>query len=148
MKKHMGKKALAFLMAVLMLAAAGCSQGGETSSVGGSTEGDSSEQGSEKVTFTIAVGLNPLSKDEDFNNKEIFKLAEEATNVHIEWMPIAAADATDKVNIMLTSDLPDAFLGLIGTDRLPATWIPSLIWQRTICSRRMRPTLWRITSPA
>ena len=118
MKKHMGKKALAFLMAVLMLAAAGCSQGGETSSVGGSTEGDSSEQGSEKVTFTIAVGLNPLSKDEDFNNKEIFKLAEEATNVHIEWMPIAAADATDKVNIMLTSDLPDAFLGLIGTDQI------------------------------
>ena len=80
--------------------------------------GDSSEQGSEKVTFTIAVGLNPLSKDEDFNNKEIFKLAEEATNVHIEWMPIAAADATDKVNIMLTSDLPDAFLGLIGTDQI------------------------------
>ena len=139
MKKHMGKKALAFLMAVLMLAAAGCSQGGETSSVGGSTEGDSSEQGSEKVTFTIAVGLNPLSKDEDFNNKEIFKLAEKDTNVHIEWMPIAAADATDKVNIMLTSDLPI---------RLPATWIPSLTWQRTICSRRMRPTLWRITSPA
>ena len=54
-------------------------------------------------------------------NKEIFKLAEEATNVHIEWMPIAAADATDKVNIMLTSDLPDAFLGLIGTDQIASS---------------------------
>src|SRR5699024_8932664 len=46
------------------------------------------------------------------------KLAEEATNVHIEWMPIAAADATDKNNIMLTSDLPDAFLGLISSDQI------------------------------
>ena len=70
----------------------------------------------EKTTFKIAVLLHPLTKDEDFNNKEVFKQAEEATGVHIEWLPISAADAEDKVNIMLASDLPDAFFGLVGED--------------------------------
>lgn len=118
MKKHMGKKAAAFLLAVLMLTAAGCSGGGETASTTGGDGLQASTDGTEKKTFRIAVSLHPLTKDEDFNNKEIYKLAEEATNVHIEWMPIAAADATDKVNIMLTSDLPDAFLGLISSDQI------------------------------
>ena len=118
MKKHMGKKAAAFLLAVLMLTAAGCSGGGETASTTGGDGSQASTDGTEKKTFRIAVSLHPLTKDEDFNNKEIYKLAEEATNVHIEWMPIAAADATDKVNIMLTSDLPDAFLGLISSDQI------------------------------
>lgn len=69
----------------------------------------------EPVTFQIAVTLHPLTKDEDFNNKEAFRAAEEATGVHIEWIPIASSDASDKVNIMLASDLPDAFLGgLVG----------------------------------
>ena len=72
----------------------------------------------EKTTFKIAVLLHPLTKDEDFNNKEVFKQAEEATGVHIEWLPISAADAEDKVNIMLASDLPDAFFGLVGEGQI------------------------------
>ena len=80
-----------------------------------SAEGNGQE---EKTTFKIAVVLHPLTKDEDLNNKEIYKQAEEATGVHIEWIPIADSDAEDKVNIMLASDLPDAFLGLISESQI------------------------------
>lgn len=72
----------------------------------------------EGKTFKIAVVMHPLNQDEDFNNKEIYKLAEEATGIHIEWIPISSAEAEDKVNIMLASDLPDAFLGLIGETQI------------------------------
>ncbi|MGI6260617.1 MAG: hypothetical protein ACOYJR_02115 [Acutalibacteraceae bacterium] len=120
MKQHLCKRALALLTTVFVLGAAGCSN--KTPPSAGSTSLDSASQAesgaNEAVTFTIAVGLNPLSKDEDFNNKEAFKLAEKDTNVHINWMPIAAADASDKVNIMITSDLPDAFIGLIDSDQI------------------------------
>ena len=50
--------------------------------------------------------------------RKAYKKAEEATGVHIEWIPISSADADDKVNIMLASDLPDAFLGLIGEGQI------------------------------
>ena len=80
--------------------------------------GIAAAEDNEPITFKIAVSLNPLCKDEDFNNKAIFKYAEEKTNVHIEWIPIAAADASDKVSVMLTSDLPDAFLGLIDSNQI------------------------------
>ena len=79
------------------------------------------------MTFTIAVDLHPLTKDEDFNNKEAFKMAEEATGVHIEWMPIATSDAEDKVNIMLASDLPDAFLGTLLNESKISTILDSFV---------------------
>lgn len=66
----------------------------------------------EKTTFTIAVKKHALSKCDDFNEMKIFQMAEEATGVHIEWMPVEDG-AAEKVNAMLTADLPDAFLGLL-----------------------------------
>lgn len=71
----------------------------------------------EKVTFTIAAGKHALSKCDDFNDKLIFQLAEEATGVHIDWITVEDG-AGEKVNAMLTADLPDAFLGLIGETQL------------------------------
>lgn len=64
----------------------------------------------EKVEFTI---VNILQPDQmDFNNMEIFKLLEEATNVRINWESYDTTSYTDQKNIMLASaDLPDAFFG-------------------------------------
>lgn len=122
----MKRKVLAVLLAAVMAVMAGCGSSApaetkapETKAGGdggtASAEGNGQE---EKTTFKIAVVLHPLTKDEDLNNKEIYKQAEEATGVHIEWIPIADSDAEDKVNIMLASDLPDAFLGLISESQI------------------------------
>ena len=93
----MKRKGIAALLALSMVLAAGGTGGMKVSAA------------EDTVTFKIAVLLNPLNKDEDFNNQEAYKKAEEATGVHIEWIPLSAAEAGDKTNIMLASDLPDAF---------------------------------------
>ena len=63
MKQHLCKRALALLTTVFVLGAAGCSD--KTPPSAGSTSLDSASQAescaNEAVTFTIAVGLNPLS---------------------------------------------------------------------------------------
>lgn len=102
----MRRKGIAALLTMSMVLAAGGTGGAVVSAA------------EDPVTFKVAVMLNPLCKDEDFNNQEAYKKAEEATGVHIEWIPISSADADDKVNIMLASDLPDAFLGLIGEGQI------------------------------
>ena len=110
----MKKRIMALLLGVCLAVMPGCGE----SNIVGDNAAEERESGEKTTTFKVAVVLHPLSKDEDFNNKEIYKKAEEATGVHIEWIPIAAADAEDKVNIMLASDLPDAFLGLIGENQI------------------------------
>lgn len=125
----MKKKLIALLLAAVLTAITGCggqnAASGDAAQAPGDTAAAQTEAGEptptdskEKTTFKIAVLLHPLTKDEDFNNKEVFKQAEEATGVHIEWLPISAADAEDKVNIMLASDLPDAFFGLVGEGQI------------------------------
>ena len=96
-EKGMKRKVLAILLAAVMTVMAGCkgTAPAETKTPeaqAGGEEASSAEAGGqqEKTTFKIAVVLHPLTKDEEFNNKEIYKLAEEATGVHIEWIPIAA----------------------------------------------------------
>lgn len=44
-------------------------------------------------------------------------MAEEATGVHIEWVYVEDG-AGEKVNTMLTADMPDAFLGLLGESQI------------------------------
>lgn len=42
------------------------------------------------------------------------KAAEEATNVHIEWVEIPASGWKEKINIMFSTDsLPDAIIGAV-----------------------------------
>ena len=130
----MKKKLIAVLLAAAMLTSlcscgnsdSGSENGGTQAQEAEGTDADASG-GKEPVTFTIAVDLHPLTKDENFNNKEAFKMAEEATGVHIEWMPIATSDAEDKVNIMLASDLPDAFLGTLLSESKISTNIDSFV---------------------
>lgn len=122
----MKRKVLAVFLAAVMAVMAGCGSSApaetkapETKAGGDGGTASAEENGQEeKTTFKIAVVLHPLTKDEDLNNKEIYKQAEEATGVHIEWIPIADSDAEDKVNIMLASDLPDAYLGLISESQI------------------------------
>ncbi len=74
----------------------------------------------ELVTFRVAVSKHTHCMIEDFNEMAGFKMAEEATGVHIEWITVQDG-ATEKVNAMLTADLPDAFLGLLGQSQIAAS---------------------------
>lgn len=65
----------------------------------------------DKKTFKIAVTRNTLDKSKNYNEKEIFIRAEKDTNMHIEFVEIPSGTETERVPIMLASDLPDAFLG-------------------------------------
>lgn len=104
----------------------GC--GGKESS--NSTSSDTSAQSSvaqqsnqngipskEKKTFKIAVYRHSLDKSKNFNEKEIFIRAEKETNIHIDFVEIPSGTESEKVPIMLASDLPDAFLGSLLTEQ-------------------------------
>lgn len=135
MRKGFWKRVLAVGLAIGLLA--GCGEKkpdeGGAATGNGSTAGtetterkqESSAAGTEqtadapkeKVTFKVAVFKHALSKMDDFNEMAGFKAAEEATGVHIEWVYIS--DGSDeKVNALLTADLPDAFLGLMNETRI------------------------------
>lgn len=60
----------------------------------------------EKVTLRILTG-NSAANPADFNDLQIIKDIEEATNVHIEWI-MAGSGFEEKKSLMLaTNDLPD-----------------------------------------
>jgi putative aldouronate transport system substrate-binding protein len=63
-----------------------------------------------KETFKIATVKHTLDKTANWNEKEIFKIAEEQTNIHINWIEIVAGTEAEKIPILLATDLPDAFL--------------------------------------
>lgn len=124
------KRLLALLLAATMSlgALAGC---GSKESSGEQEQQESSkkeeaddkpEEDAEKeaVTFEIAVKKHALSKCDDFNEMEAFKMAEEATNVHIDWIYIEDG-STEKVNALLTADLPDAFLGVLSESQIASS---------------------------
>lgn len=77
------------------------------------------------ITFKIAVTKHALSKCDDFNDMLAFQMAEEATGVHIEWIYVEDG-AGEKVNTMLTADMPDAFWGLLNENQI-ATSIDSFM---------------------
>jgi putative aldouronate transport system substrate-binding protein len=68
----------------------------------------------DKETFKIAVVKHTLDKTNNWNEKEIFKMAEEATNIHIEWIEMTSGTEAEKIPIMLATDLPDVFLRSLG----------------------------------
>lgn len=64
----------------------------------------------EKETFTIAV--RQVSPIKSAAEKACVLAAEEATNIHIEWMEIPASGWNEKINVMVsTGNMPDAILG-------------------------------------
>lgn len=72
------------------------------------------------TTLTIAMMRNAADLSEDFNDKPIFKMAEEATGIHINWISVDQNIQEERVSVMLSSpeDMPDAFLRLISEDQL------------------------------
>ena len=90
----------------------GTTTGETTASATAATETDTTP-----ITFKIAVTKHALSKCDDFNNMLGFQMAEEATGVHIEWVYVEDG-AGEKVNTMLTADMPDAFLGLLSENQI------------------------------
>lgn len=69
----------------------------------------------------IAVYQNPNYRGNDYNDMPAIKAAEEATGIHINWVPILHSVSTEQTNIMLASnELPDAMLGLVSTAQVAA----------------------------
>lgn len=93
----------------------GTTTGETAASVTAATETDTTP-----ITVRIAVGKHAFSKCDDFNDKVAFQMAEEATGVHIEWLYVEDG-AQEKVNTMLTADMPDAFLGLLSENQIAAS---------------------------
>lgn len=96
----------------------------EESSVAESTQESSSEAAeSDEIaldafagtTLTIAVKRHTADTTENWNEKAAFKMAEEATGIHIEFIELEESVMSERVNIMLASDMPDAFWGVIGS---------------------------------
>ena len=70
----------------------------------------------EKETFTIAVPQQSTLKSAA--EKQCVIDAEEATNVHIEWIEIPQSGWKEKINIMFSTDgLPDAIIGEVDMAR-------------------------------
>ena len=68
-----------------------------------------------RKTYKIAVFRHTLCKADSFNDKIAWQQAEEDTNIHIEWIEVVFRYGRGKGSpIMLASDLPDAFLGLLN----------------------------------
>lgn len=124
------KRIIASTLAALMVSAAvsGCSGNNTASSTAaaasaaGSAASGTASAGSASQslplvsttkTFKIAVYKHALDKSTDVNSKEIFKIAEKETNVHIDWTTVDAGSENDKVPVMMASDPPEAFLRLV-----------------------------------
>lgn len=114
---------LSTTMVLSMLAGCGTTNSTTETATGGTTTGETAsataatETDTTPITFKIAVTKHALSKCDDFNDKVAFQMAEEATGVHIEWVTVEDG-AGEKVNTMLTADMPDAFLGLLGESQI------------------------------
>lgn len=101
----------------------GCgSEGNESGSLSGTEDAApaETETDTEPVTFRIAVMKHTHCMVDDFNEKPAFQMAEEATGVHIDWITVPDG-STEKVNAMLTADLPDAFLGLVSETQVASS---------------------------
>ncbi len=124
------------LGAVGLMALTGCSSSSSTSSSSESTEtttdttteetSSSSEEAEvveekEYIEFNIAVIKSANSICDDFNEMPAFAAAEPATNVHINWTYVDEGNS-DKITALLTADLPDAFLYLLGQDNIASAY--------------------------
>ena len=122
MRKRTMKRLLGMTLALCLIAGCGQSGGESAESVQEAAESTvqsaAEESNGEKDTFQIAVTKHALSTTDDFNEMEAFKMAEEATGVHIEWIYVQGETADEKISTMMSADPPDAFLGLMNESRI------------------------------
>ena len=123
------KKILAFILALVMLGSliVGCTPAADPTDDPKQTTGSSSNEstGMEELavdhfkgtTIKIAVLKKEGDTSDDYGAKEIFKMAEEATGIKVEWIVVEPATVQDKLAAMLMSDeQPDAYLGFFATN--------------------------------
>lgn len=133
----MKKKVVALMLSLTMAvtALAGCGKGAstetkETAKGGTSTVSSdvqestaaSEKDGEEEITadyfagteLTIAIVAKSDDQSTDFNNKPIFKLMEEETGIHINWIVVDEGVSEERKSVMLASeDQPDAYISMI-----------------------------------
>ena len=133
----MKKKVVALMLslAVAVSALSGCGNEASTgtnettkssTSTGSSASAESSDatesSAEEEITadyfagteLTIAIVAKPDDQSTDFNEKPIFKLMEEETGIHINWIVIDEGVSEEKKGVMLASkDQPDAYISMI-----------------------------------
>lgn len=125
--------ALVLLAAMTVSSLAGCGakdeasnsteQGTQVAEFTTETESaESSEAAAEEIaedhfagtTITIAVKRKNGDESKSWNEKEIIKMAEEATGIHVEWIELDQTSANEKIAAMLMGDdQPDAYLGCL-----------------------------------
>ena len=139
----MKNKVVALMLSIVMAASvmAGCgsnenevastseSASGQEEQEGVSSETESADEETDPkeiavdhfagTTIEIAVVKKADDTCNDWNEKEIFKLAEEATGIHVEWTLIDASASTDKIAVMLMGDdQPDVYMGALDENTL------------------------------
>jgi len=73
------------------------------------------------TTIKVVVVKKNGDSCTDWNEKEIFKLAEEATGIHVEWEVIDPGVSKDKIAVMLMDkEQPDLYLGALDEATLSA----------------------------
>lgn len=141
------KKVLALLMAVLMLVSlfAGCASTTteeptndaepSVSDTPAKDEDNTADDNTDKVDETIdgelpvdyfagtelniAILRKTADESGDPNEKEIFKRAEEATGIHVNFTTVDEGAVADKLGVMLAgSEQPDVYMGLIDASTL------------------------------
>ncbi len=131
--------ALVLLAAMTVSSLAGCGAKDEASNstdqgtqvVESSTQAESTESSEEAAveeipedyfagtTITIAVKRKNGDESSSWNEKEIIKMAEEATGIHVEWIELDQTSANEKIAAMLMGDdQPDAYLGCLDQTTL------------------------------
>lgn len=114
-------KKLAMCFLIVLCASTMLFAGGSSESSKGSAPSDNlNAEGlpilKEKETFTIAIQQTSALKAA--KDRLCVQIAEEETNIHIEWMEIPASAWEEKINIMAsTGTLPDAVIGEAYLDR-------------------------------
>ena len=129
----MKKKVIALMLGLVVTVSAvtGC---GNDTEVSKNTENNTSETKQSEVSTTettseseeiavdhfagTTIDIVALRKGgdtiADFNDKEIIKLVEEATGIHVNWTILDTTTAAEKIAVMLMSDeKPDAYLGVV-----------------------------------
>lgn len=125
----MKKRIIATVLSMVMLASAmtGCGNQ-KNEATGESTNAPSTEKPSSTTeseveeskeiavdafkgtTLEIAILKSALAKWDDPNDLEAFKLAEEATGIHIDWLVVDANATGEKMPLILSgNDRPDAY---------------------------------------
>lgn len=139
MKKKVLALTLATTLTISMLAGCGNNGSSETGTTAASTEEEAVQATSQEnetlqedsqgnlasnglpLDYYAGTTLNIYTKPGSTTDtsvpedKLIYKLAEEATGIHINWTILSTEAWSERVNLMLSSgEMPDAFLGSVG----------------------------------